>query len=79
MTAEAVRYLREREWTMGNGQCHDCCGLAPGRNWWTPTIGHTRNCKLARALDSLGELIDWEQPNPDARNIPIWDPKGAQE
>lgn len=67
MNDTAKAYLRAREWTMGNGQCHDCCGLKPGA-WFgrlhphpsAPTKeheGHYRKCKLAAALESLGEDV----------------------
>lgn len=29
--APAIAFLRRDEWTMGNGQCPTCQGLAPGR------------------------------------------------
>lgn len=55
-------YLRKREWSMGNGQCPDCCGVPP--DWLghplheTPeTIGHKLGCQLAEALADAGERV----------------------
>lgn len=54
-------YLRKREWSMGNGQCPECCGVPP--SWHghpchmtTDTIGHERDCDLAAALVAAGEV-----------------------
>jgi hypothetical protein len=56
----ATKYLLAREWSMGNGQCPDCCGVPP--SWHghplylkTEKIGHQKGCKLAAALTSAGE------------------------
>ena len=56
----AIKYLKEKEWSMGNGQCPECCG-APEK-WFghpcymTPdTIGHEKDCELAASLKDLGE------------------------
>lgn len=58
--SDAIKYLRAREWTMGNGQCHECCGVHEGWHGhpchMTPeTIGHQPDCSLAAALTALGE------------------------
>jgi len=53
----ALEYLLKDEWTMGNGQCHVCCGLGEsfvygvnqGTEW-----GHEKGCSLAKAIKSLG-------------------------
>lgn len=56
----AAAYLKDREWSMGNGQCPDCCGLPPGWLSWTghtfyrEKIGHELDCKLASALRDVG-------------------------
>ena len=57
---EATKYLRKREWSMGNGQCPDCEGVPA--SWHghplhikTGSIGHKPGCKLAAALRELGE------------------------
>lgn len=56
----AAEYLLKREWSMGNGQCPDCCGSPP--KWHGhplfPTanlIGHRLDCPLAASLRDLGE------------------------
>lgn len=55
----ALKYLREKEWSMGNGQCPECCGVPA--TWHghplhlTPeTIGHKVGCELASAIRSAG-------------------------
>ena len=55
----AREYLRKREWSMGNGQCPECCGVSP--DWLghplhldSSTIGHKPACPLAASLASLG-------------------------
>ena len=57
---EATRYLKKREWSMGNGQCPDCEGVPA--SWHghplhmkTDSIGHEAGCKLAAALRELGQ------------------------
>ena len=61
----AVEYLRAREWSMGNGQCPDCCG-APLEWIGHPchvgehglsTLGHAAGCGLADSLEELGEKV----------------------
>lgn len=59
----AIKYLKQKEWSMGNGQCPDCCGHKPRIGWWTDTVGHTLNCKLAKALSSLKVKVVWERKN----------------
>lgn len=55
----AMRYLLEKEWSMGNGQCPECCGVPA--SWHghplyltTENIGHKKGCKLAAAIRSAG-------------------------
>jgi hypothetical protein len=54
-----LKYLRQREWSMGNGQCPDCCGV--GEDWIGDMmfldgsgVGHKRGCKLAQAIHEAG-------------------------
>lgn len=54
-----VKYLKKQEWSMGNGQCPECCGVSP--DWIGHplhldgnTIGHENGCQLAQSLASLG-------------------------
>lgn len=56
----ALEYLKEREWSMGNGQCPDCCGCPA--DWLGhplyltgEKLGHKKDCKIAIALVELGE------------------------
>lgn len=64
----AYEFLRKDEWTMGNGQCPDCFGKAPGK-WYrapggfrpahplAPTPGHEGHapgCPRAAAIVELG-------------------------
>ena len=57
---KATSYLKTQEWSMGNGQCPDCCGVP--ESWHghpchmtTKTIGHEAGCSLAEALRAVGE------------------------
>jgi hypothetical protein len=57
---KAIKYLKKKEWSMGNGQCPECCGVPP--DWLghplyldSSKIGHKPGCKLASALNSVGE------------------------
>ncbi len=34
-----IEWLKSDEWQMGNGQCHECCGLAPDGT----VVGHPSN------------------------------------
>jgi hypothetical protein len=56
----SIEFLKKREWSMGNGQCPECCGVP--ESWHgnpcyltTENIGHELNCKLAESLKELGE------------------------
>lgn len=59
----ALEFLRKDEWTMGNGQCPDCCGHAPGK--WAPHPcvptkaheGHKPDCGRAAAITELGGAV----------------------
>ena len=62
-TSPALRFLLRDEWTMGNGQCHECYGCKPRRGWWTDTVGHKPTCQLALAIQSLGGKVTWERKN----------------
>ena len=57
---KATKYLKKREWSMGNGQCPDCEGVPA--SWHghplhmkAGSIGHKKGCALAAALRELGE------------------------
>jgi hypothetical protein len=70
---KTIKHLRKREWSMGNGQCHDCCGSQPNVGWWTKTVGHERGCKLALCLEELREKVVWERENKSkATRTPKW-------
>ena len=52
-------YLKRQEWSMGNGQCPECCGVPA--SWHghpchmtADTIGHELDCPLADAMAELG-------------------------
>lgn len=53
-----VTKLREKEWSMGHGQCPECCGLGPklyldgfANEIKNPKlIGHSKFCLLARVM-----------------------------
>ena len=52
-----IEFLRKKEWSMGNGQCPDCCGLGVTfeKQSDAKDIGHKKNCTRAKALRELGE------------------------
>jgi hypothetical protein len=66
MISEATeKYLLDKEWSMGNGQCDECCGLGPdwGKGFMNEPLpeetGHTRNCKFAKMLKELGFTVHY--------------------
>ena len=68
---KALQFLRRDEWTMGNGQCGECYGSSPGKDWWTTSHGHKMDCALAEAIQSLGGQVMWESKNERAANRPV--------
>lgn len=66
MTSKTIEFLRRDEWTMGNGQCGECCGLGTGflhgsfgGHEDVGRIGHRPACALALSLEELGEEVLW--------------------
>jgi len=66
MISEATKlYLTKKEWTMGNGQCYECCGLKPGFGAGSASpatadeTGHTKKCKFAKMLVELGFTVHY--------------------
>lgn len=56
---KAAAYLKKSEWSMGNGQCPECCGVSAkwfGHSLHTTagSIGHQKKCALAKALRAVG-------------------------
>ncbi len=53
----AIKYLRGKEWSMGNGQCPECYGLSSKLRSYYPSrlAGHHPQCLLAVALEELGD------------------------
>ncbi len=54
-------YLRDKEWSAGNGQCPECWGVP--ESWFghpchldAESIGHKHGCSLASALKSRGDI-----------------------
>ena len=55
----AIKYLKEKEWIMGNGQCPECYGVPPvwhghPLHLTSDSIGHKPDCKLASAIRDAG-------------------------
>jgi len=55
-----IAFLKKDEWTMGNGRCHHCRGLAVHWHYHSShekaeRIGHEKDCPLAMSLIELGE------------------------
>ena len=56
---KALKFLRDKEWSMGNGQCPTCYGVP--ESWFghplhmkPETIGHKDGCERAEAIKELG-------------------------
>jgi len=70
---KTVAFLRKKEWSMGNGQCNECCGNEPGK--WAPHPcvptkeheGHYPPCPLAEALKELEESVIYRTLDTDGR------------
>jgi hypothetical protein len=54
ISEETKRYLKKKEWSMGHGQCDECCGLGPDWPNWKGNPGHHKDCGFARLLLELG-------------------------
>ncbi len=57
-----IKYLRKKEWSMGHGQCPECCGVS--HEWLgdinyltSKNLGHLKTCSLAKALEDLDEYV----------------------
>ena len=65
MPPKTIQWLRKDEWTMGNGQCPDCCGCKPGGWVGHPCVptsdyeGHEKGCPRAESLEELGEKVQY--------------------
>lgn len=68
--------IEEYEWSMGNGQCPCCNGSSPHLGWWTDTVGHRKECVLAKTMEAAGSEIIWEHENPE-REIGWYCPDGT--
>lgn len=55
-----LKHLKEKEWSMGNGQCPECYGVPESwlghiNHLTFDTIGHKKDCVLVACLRELGE------------------------
>ena len=60
--------LKEKEWSMGNGQCPTCGGMEPGFNsnllsYNKFDCGHTDSCETAFIMENLGMKVDRVKPS----------------
>jgi hypothetical protein len=78
----ALDYLQQKEWSMGNGQCPECCGVHAG---WLghllyltdENIGHKETCALAAAIKDVGgEPLMIGQMKSGRRFESYWTDKG---
>ena len=61
--SKTLKYLLDKEWSMGNGQCPECCGVHTG--WLghplyltSKNIGHKKECVLAASIkENKGDVI----------------------
>lgn len=63
---ELIVKIRAREWTMGNGQCHECCGTKDGFNGHSLSynkfdMGHEKGCSIGEILEAFGEEVLWKR------------------
>jgi len=58
-----IKYLKSKEWSMGNGQCPECCGNKPRMGWWTKTVGHKKDCLFAKMLEEVKVKPIYERLN----------------
>ena len=58
-----IKYLKSKEWSLGNGQCPECYGHKPRNKWWTTYVGHENKCILAKSLVELGVSVVWKRIN----------------
>lgn len=56
---DTIQYLKNREWSMGNGQCPECCGCP--ESWLghpchldSKSLGHKKDCILAKMMEEHG-------------------------
>ena len=61
ISKETEKYLRKKEWSMGNGQCDECEGLGPDMYTLSRRVtadpssfGHEKDCKFAKMMVELG-------------------------
>ena len=59
MNGKALQYLKDSEWSMGNGQCPECHGVHEGwlghpHHLTSEGIGHRVGCKLAASIKDVG-------------------------
>lgn len=59
MSTKTLTYLLKKEWSMGNGQCPECCGV--NEKWLghilhldSKSLGHKEDCILANMLIENG-------------------------
>ncbi len=80
--SDAIKFLRDKEWSMGNGQCPECCGVP--ESWIghplyldATRVGHRKGCSLAKALAALGEvpLMVGQSKRADVHET-FWTPEG---
>jgi hypothetical protein len=63
MVKNLTLYLKSKEWSLGNGQCPECYGNKPRHKWWTDTVGHKRDCVLAKSLEEIKIKPVYEREN----------------
>lgn len=56
---KTLDYLSKKEYSMGNGQCHECGGLKPNifTRYSKGSHGHKRGCGFARVISEAGASV----------------------
>jgi hypothetical protein len=56
---KVLKHIQKDEWSMGNGQCRECCGVHAG--WYghplhmeKESIGHEPGCQTGESVRELG-------------------------
>lgn len=58
-----IKYLKLKEWLLGNGQCPECYACKPGNKWWTEYVGHENNCIIAKMLEEANQKVVYKKLN----------------
>lgn len=62
---KTIEYLRKKEWSMGNGQCPDCCGLSDKlKRWYWYTDYQICTDYMNPHSDKVKNFDEWNKEYP---------------